>query len=97
MSIVADQRPPDVRAGLAEEIERQEREDNARGPEPEAGYVLSRTGRWERALVAVPSLPSGYAVAASAGAEQGVDELRVRDLMVAAIARWGWQREGGRP
>lgn len=42
MSIVADQRPPDVRAGLAEKAKRWEDEDDARGPEPEAGYTESR-------------------------------------------------------
>ncbi|MEU9568209.1 hypothetical protein AB0D16_40640 [Streptomyces sp. NPDC048161] len=92
MSIVADQlvRPPDVRAGLAEEIERQEREDDARGPEPEARYVLSRTGWWRQALPAMPSLPPGYVAEESIRTEQEGDELRVRHLMTEAAARWGW-------
>ncbi|MFJ2591120.1 hypothetical protein [Streptomyces sp. NPDC087538] len=92
MSIVADQvRPPDVRVGLAEEIERQEREDNAKGPEPEARYVLSRTGWWKQALPTVPSLPAGY-VAADLRAELGGDELRARHMRAEAIARFGWAR-----
>ncbi|MFE7268388.1 hypothetical protein ACFU9B_41480 [Streptomyces sp. NPDC057592] len=91
MSIVADQ---PLRAGLAEEIERQEREDNAEGPEPEGRYVLSRAGRWERELVALPALPPGYIAAASSRTRtgQGSDEVRVRHLMIAAVSRWGWGR-----
>ncbi|MFF8423375.1 hypothetical protein [Streptomyces sp. NPDC015680] len=79
-------------AGLAEEIERQEREDNARGPEPEARYVLSRTGWWRQALPTVPALPPGYVTAPSARTEQEGDELRVRHLVTDAIVRWGWTR-----
>ncbi|TRV71769.1 hypothetical protein FKN01_31280 [Streptomyces sp. 130] len=41
MSIVAEWQPAPLRAGLAEEIERQEREDDARGPEPEQRTVLA--------------------------------------------------------
>ncbi|MGW7711602.1 hypothetical protein [Streptomyces sp. NPDC054771] len=94
MAIVADQlvRPPDVRAGLAEEIERQEREDDARGPEPEARYVLARTGWWRQALPAMPSLPPGYVTAEPIRTEQEGDELRARHLMTEATARWGWTR-----
>lgn len=48
MTIVAErplsvQVEPGVQAGLAEEIERQEREDNSRGPEPERVSARVRT------------------------------------------------------
>lgn len=94
-----------LRAGLAEEIERQEREDDARGPEPEGRFVL-RGGRWvrvEQELAAVPSLlPPGYVPVAAqraeqrgVRAEQGSDEIRIRHLMIAAIGRYGSARVGG--
>ncbi|MFJ3084619.1 hypothetical protein ACIPJG_33380 [Streptomyces halstedii] len=94
-----------LRAGgpLKEEVERQEREDNARGPEAEP-CVVTRTvlpvGRgWEvpeqAVLPSVPVLPSGFVAAGPAGAELGADEVRVRRLMVAAIDRFGSARVGG--
>lgn len=94
-----------LRAGLAEEIERQEREDDARGPEPEGRFVL-RAGRWvrvEQELTAVPPLlPPGYVPVAAQRAEQrsvctepGSDEIRMRVLMIEAIGRFGWARVGG--
>ncbi|MFD7718993.1 hypothetical protein [Streptomyces sp. NPDC059814] len=83
---------------MAEEIERQEREDDARGPEPEGRFVL-RGGRWvrvEQELAVVPSLlPPGYVPVAAQRAEQGSDEIRVRHLMIAAIGRYGSARVGG--
>ncbi|MFF1505528.1 hypothetical protein ACFVZR_38270 [Streptomyces sp. NPDC058316] len=90
-----------LRGGLAEEIERQEREDNARGPEPEQSVVtrtvLPSGPGWEvperLVLPSRPSLPPGYVTGASsapAGLES--DEIRIRRLMVAAITRWGWTR-----
>ncbi|MFF9322985.1 hypothetical protein ACF1BP_37110 [Streptomyces sp. NPDC014735] len=88
MSIVADQ---PLRAGLAEEVERQESEDNALGPEPEARFVLSQTGWWRRVLPVLPTLPTGY-VAADPRAELGGDELRARYLRAEAIARFGSAR-----
>lgn len=92
--VVADQRPLDVWAGLAEKAKRWEDEDNARGPEsePEARYVLSRTGWWRQALPTMPSLPPGYVAAESIRTEPAGDELRARHLMTGAIARWGWTR-----
>ncbi|MFJ2438802.1 hypothetical protein ACIOWM_36925 [Streptomyces anulatus] len=89
-----------LRATLAEEIERQTREDDARGPEPEAAVVVTRTilpvgpGWVEREPVEVPelSLPGGYIVA---GPVVGADEIRARELMVAAIDRFGSARVGG--
>ncbi|MGW7594209.1 hypothetical protein ACWGK9_34490, partial [Streptomyces rubiginosohelvolus] len=73
---------PGVTAGLAEEIERQEREDDARGPEPEARRAVLRAGWW-REVAAVPSLPAGYLAADAAGAQQepGADEIRARALL----------------
>lgn len=70
MSIVAERVVRRVvRAGLADEVERQEREDNARGPEAEQRVVMTRTilpvgPGWETpkraALPSVSVLPSGF-------------------------------------
>lgn len=66
MSIVAERVACVVRAGLAEEVDRQEREDNARGPEAEQRVVMTRTvlpvgPGWETpTLPSVPGLPSGF-------------------------------------
>ncbi|MFI5635070.1 hypothetical protein ACIA8E_38145 [Streptomyces sp. NPDC051664] len=96
-----------LRAGLAEEVERQTWEDDARGPEPEQSVVVTRTvlpvgPGWEAPeLVVLPSLPplpvgfvaaAGSAAVSSVPAGLGSDELRVRGLMIAAITRWGWTR-----
>ncbi|MFD5064519.1 hypothetical protein [Streptomyces sp. NPDC058394] len=91
-----------LRAVLAEEIERQIEEDDARGPEPEQSVVMTRTvlpvgPGWEAPeLVVLPSLPpmpEGFVAAVgSVPAGLGSDELRVRGLMIAAITRWGWTR-----
>lgn len=86
-----------LRATLAEEIERQTREDDARGPEPEAAVVVTRTvlpvgpGWVEREPVEVPelSLPAGYIVA---GPVVGADEIRAQRLVVEAQAQFGWGR-----
>ncbi|WP_424862154.1 hypothetical protein [Streptomyces sp. MMS24-I29] len=69
--------------------------------DPPATLVVTRTvlpARRERVPeTGVPLLPPGY-VAVDRSAELGGDEIRARVLMIAAIARWGWQRcEGGRP
>lgn len=99
MLIVAERRPARLRAGLADEIERQEREDNARGPEPENRFVL-RAGRWVRVEQEVPLLPSssllppGFAPVVERGTELGGDEVRARVLMIAAQDRYGWARVG---
>lgn len=89
-----------LRAGLLDEVERQEREDNRRGPEPEGLAVVTRTvlpagpGWVEVEPVEVPSLslPDGYIVA---GPVVGADEVRARQLMVEAIDRVGSARVGG--
>ncbi|WP_371793774.1 hypothetical protein OG285_38450 [Streptomyces sp. NBC_01471] len=95
MSIVTEQVVRVLRAGLAEEVDRQERENNARGPEPEQRVVVTRTvlpvgPGWEaREQRVLPSrLPSGFTAVVALGA----DELRVRALMISAIRRWGWGR-----
>ncbi|MFD7868098.1 hypothetical protein [Streptomyces sp. NPDC059783] len=107
MLIVAEQpvrgRTSRPRAGLAEEIERQEREDTDQGPEPEPeGRYVLRAGRWMRALELPATLPTGFVAAAGpivarpAGAMPGADEIRVRNLMVAAMdCRGAWSRGGG--
>ncbi|MFI1532782.1 hypothetical protein [Streptomyces griseus] len=95
MSIVAEFVTRRLWAGLTEEIERQTREDDARGPEPEA--VVTRTvlpvgpGWAELEPVELPalSLPDGYIVA---GPVVGVDEIRARRLVVEAQAEFGWGR-----
>jgi hypothetical protein len=74
VSIVAEQlvKVP-VSAGLAEEVERQEREDDARGPEPDD--VVTRTvlpGVLGEAGVSPTPLPSVV---------PGADEVRVRMLL----------------
>lgn len=95
MSIVMPERMTRVlRSGLAEEADRQEREDNARGPEPER-YVVTRTllpvgPGWEQQKQQMPSLPLGFTAESTGGL--GADEIRVRRLMIAAIRRWGWAR-----
>ncbi|WP_405194463.1 hypothetical protein OG333_38685 (plasmid) [Streptomyces anulatus] len=86
-----------LRATLAEEIERQTREDDAKGPEPEAAVVVTRTvlpvgpGWVEREPVVHPalSLPDGYIVASPV---VGADEIRAQRLVVAAQAEFGWGR-----
>ncbi|NEC24420.1 hypothetical protein [Streptomyces parvus] len=83
-------------AALTDEVDRQEREDDAKGPEPEAA-VVTRTflpvgqGWVEREPVVVPalSLPDGYIVA---GPVVGPDEIRARRMVVAAQAEFGWGR-----
>ncbi|MGW1129876.1 hypothetical protein [Streptomyces sp. NPDC002526] len=100
MLIVAEksgERPVGLRvsAGLAEEIERQEHEEEVLGPEPEARRAVLRAGWW-REVAAVPSLPEGYLTAAvDAEQELGADEIRARALLLAAIGRHGWARVGG--
>ncbi|MFJ9641398.1 hypothetical protein [Streptomyces sp. NPDC101178] len=80
-----------------DEIERQEREDDRRGPEPEGVAVVTRTflpadpGWAELEPVELPvlSVPSGFIVA---GPVVGADEMRARHLVVAAQAEFGWGR-----
>lgn len=86
-----------LRAGLAEKAKRWEREDDAKGPEPEAAAVLTRTflpvgpGWVEAEPVELPALsvPAGYIVA---GPVVGADEVRAHRLVVAAQAEFGWGR-----
>ncbi|MCD9904692.1 hypothetical protein LUR56_40495 [Streptomyces sp. MT29] len=86
-----------LRAGLLDEVERQEREDNGRGPEPEAAAVVTRTllpvgpGWVERQPVELPALsvPAGPIVA---GPVVGADEMRARHLVIEAQAEFGWGR-----
>ncbi|MEU3137576.1 hypothetical protein ABZ691_33025 [Streptomyces sp. NPDC006854] len=83
-------------AALADEVDRQESEDDAKGPEPEA-CVVTRTvlpvgpGWVERELVEVPALsvPDGFVVA---GPVVGADEIRAREMVLAAQAAFGWGR-----
>ncbi|MEU2134920.1 hypothetical protein [Streptomyces sp. NPDC018352] len=85
------------RAGLPDKVRRWEREDDERGPEPEAAVVVTRTflpvgpGWAEREPVefAAVSLPDGYIVA---GPVVGADEIRARQLVVEAQAEFGWGR-----
>ncbi|MEU5138100.1 hypothetical protein [Streptomyces californicus] len=96
MSIVAEFVTRRLRAGLAEEIERQTREDDRRGPEPEAS-VVTRTvlpvgpGWVEREPLEAPelSVPDGFVVA---GPVVGADEIRAREMVLAAQAAFGWGR-----
>ncbi|MDX3064006.1 hypothetical protein PV518_17755 [Streptomyces sp. ND04-05B] len=67
MSIVAERVARRVRVGLVEEVERQIREDDARGPEQEPVVVVTRTvlpvgPAWETTVLAEgPTvLPSGF-------------------------------------
>ncbi|MEU3978424.1 hypothetical protein [Streptomyces bacillaris] len=84
-------------ATLVDEVDRQEREDDAEGPEPEVAAVVTRTflpvgpGWPEREPVELPalSLPAGYVVA---GPVVGADEIRARRLVVEAQAEFGWGR-----
>lgn len=104
--MVAEQATRRLRAGLAEDVERWEREDTALGPEvePENRFVL-RSGRWVRVkrelAVLPPLLPPGYVPAFGRRAEcvvrtePGSDELRIKHLMVEAIDRFGSARVGG--
>ncbi|MEV7252582.1 hypothetical protein [Streptomyces cyaneofuscatus] len=86
-----------LRAGLLDEVKRQEREDDAKGPEPEAAAVLTRTflpvgpGWAELEPVELPALsvPAGPIVA---GPVVGADEMRARHLVVVAQAEFGWGR-----
>ncbi|MGC5401877.1 hypothetical protein ACPXCP_39825 [Streptomyces sp. DT20] len=98
MSIVAERVLRVLRAELAEELDRQESEDDAQGPEPEGRFVL-RAGRWVRVEREVPLLPSllppGYVPVVERGTEPGSDEIRLRTLMIAAQDRYGWARCGG--
>lgn len=103
MSIVAElANSLGLRAKLAEKARRWEREDDERGPEPEAAVVVTRTflpvgpGWAEREPVEVPalSLPTGYVVADPAGPAVGADEIRARQLVVEAQAEFGWGRTG---
>ncbi|MFJ6444920.1 hypothetical protein [Streptomyces sp. NPDC091649] len=95
MLMVAERMVRRLRATLAEEIDRQEREDGWE-PEPEAAVVVTRTilpvgPSWvEREPVELPalSLPDGYIVV-------GADEVRAQRLMVEAIGRFGSGRVGG--
>ncbi|RPK77866.1 hypothetical protein EES46_34685 [Streptomyces sp. ADI98-10] len=95
--MVAERMVRRLRATLAEEIERQTRDDDARGPEPEAAVVVTRTvlpvgqGWVEREPVVLPalSLPDGYIVASPV---VGADEIRAQRLVVAAQAEFGWGR-----
>lgn len=97
MLMIAELLVRQLRATLAEEIDRQTREDDARGPEPEAAVVVTRTvlpvgpGWVEREPVELPalSLPAGYIVA---GPVVGADEIRAQQLVVAAQAEFGWGR-----
>ncbi|QKW48130.1 hypothetical protein [Streptomyces microflavus] len=85
-----------LRAGLKEKVKRWEREDDAKGPEPEAA-ALTRTflpvgpGWAEAEPVELPALsvPAGYIVA---GPVVGADEMRARHLVVAAQGQFGWGR-----
>jgi hypothetical protein len=67
-------------AGLTEEIERQEREDNARGPEPEdvvtRTLLPGKTSSEDRSVV----------LELSPGCALGADELRVRAWLRARLA-----------
>lgn len=100
MLMIAELLVRQLRATLAEEIDRQTWEDDARGPEPEAAVVVTRTilpvgpGWVEREPVELPelSLPGEYIVARPV---VGADEMRARLLMVAAIGRYGAARDGG--
>ncbi|MCQ1582593.1 hypothetical protein [Streptomyces parvus] len=95
MSIVAEFVTRRLWAGLTEEIERQTREDDARGPEPEAA-VVTRTvlpvgpGWTDEKSAPLPlSLPDGYIVA---GPVVGPDEIRAQRMVIAAQAEFGWGR-----
>lgn len=97
MLIVAERVRQVLRAELKEKVKRWEREDDAKGPEPEAAAVLTRTvlpvgpGWAEAEPVELPALsvPAGYIVA---GPVVGADEVRARRLMIAAQAEFGWGR-----
>lgn len=84
-----------LRAELKEKVKRWEREDDAKGPEPEAVFTrtLLPTGPgWdELEPVELPglSVPAGCIVA---GPVVGADEVRARRLVVAAQAEFGWGR-----
>ncbi|RPK78692.1 RNA polymerase sigma factor [Streptomyces sp. ADI98-12] len=93
MSIVADERviPVQPVAGLAEEIERQEREDNERGPEPEpepTGWATER--QWSRSYVGEGRVDLRYAqdTPLAPGAAERVAELAAehQDHLVRYIA-----------
>lgn len=71
---------------LKDEIERQERKDEELGPEPEGRAVL-RAGWWRQELPA-PSLPVGFVADRVADELPGPDEVRARQLLIAAVARW---------
>ncbi|MFI9630953.1 hypothetical protein [Streptomyces sp. NPDC052042] len=64
------------------------REDG--GPVVVTRTVLPGRRVWELET-GVPALPFGY-VAAPERSVQGSDEIRIRHLMIAAIARFGWAR-----
>lgn len=108
MLILAERVRRVLRAGLTEEIERQEREDNDLGPEPEKCHqVVTRTilpgqravGVRQQVLPDVPvlSLPQGYVVAGSGLDLLGEDELTVRARLIVAMDRSGaWELCGGR-
>lgn len=97
MLIVAERVRQVLRAELKEKVKRWEREDDAKGPEPEAVAVLTRTvlpvgpGWAEAEPVELPALsvPAGYIVA---GPVVGADEMRAHRLVVAAQAEFGWGR-----
>ncbi|MFJ5658661.1 hypothetical protein ACIQD5_35690 [Streptomyces microflavus] len=97
MLIVAERVRQVLRAELKEKVKRWEREDDAKGPEPEAAAMLTRTflpvgpGWAEAEPVELPALsvPAGYIVA---GPVVGADEMRARHLVVAAQAEFGWGR-----
>lgn len=72
MSIVSEWVVRRVWAGLAEEVERQIKEDDARGPEPEG---VTRT------LLPVGRAGAGGAWVAAPPPAVGGDELRVRVLL----------------
>ncbi|MFF6896093.1 hypothetical protein ACFY8Z_36495 [Streptomyces microflavus] len=97
MLIVAERVRQVLRAELKEKVKRWEREDDAKGPEPEAAAMLTRTvlpvgpGWAEAEPVELPALsvPAGYIVA---GPVVGADEMRARHLVVAAQDQFGWGR-----
>lgn len=74
MSIVAERRVRRVWAGLAEEVERQIEEDDARGPEPEPGVVTRTVLPGSVGWAGVSSAPPRSVL-------PGADELRVRMLL----------------
>lgn len=73
MSIVSEWARLRVWAGLVEEVERQIREDDARGPEPEPDVVVTRTVVPGRVVWPVVSAPPLVVL--------GADEVRVRVLL----------------